>query len=45
MFLRKPPSFDPACVLLIHLDGKPILERLVPRLAGSQSGVRANGGR
>ena len=40
LFLRKLPGFDPACVLLIHLDGQPILERLVQRLG---LGIRSQG--
>ena len=40
MVLRKLPGFDPAYVLLIHLDGKPIRERLVQRLG---LGIRSQG--
>jgi hypothetical protein len=40
LILRKLLIFDPACVLLFHLDGKPILERLVQRLC---LGIRDQG--
>jgi hypothetical protein len=36
MSLRKPSLFHPACVLLLHAEGKPKLERLEQRLSCSR---------